>query len=472
MIDKQKLQQEVDKHKFNFGRIFQCKLILALLYDKAFFLQIKDTISPSYFEDEGLSWLVRNILNYYDQYKQIPTFDTINILISGIEDKTLTVLVNRTINEINTYNDNLYQDAQFIKQHSLDFCIRRDVSKQLIELDELIYNSDSLDNIASKVNTIKRTVTIDNNTEHSSNYKQSVNERYKEGAKFREVIPTGWDVIDKIMKGGLGKGELGIIVAPTGVGKSWGLINMAVNAAKLGFNVVYVSLELYTNVINHRFDSVLTGLAIDDLRANKDFVQDKLSQMSGNIFVEYAPTKSLTIDGLKARLEKYISSDIEIDELYIDYGDILKVTGGYKEKRLNLEELFEEMRGLAGELTIPVWTASQSNREGSQHEVVEGYHLAESFAKLNPADFCMSFQRLGKNKKLGVGNCNIIKNRFGDEGDVFLMKTDLSRGYVDLFEESSEQGMEVKFQINEVNEITSKEQNERIQSIINKIRKP
>lgn len=472
MIDKDRLKQEQDKHKFEYGRSFQIKLLLTLLIDKSFFLMIKESLSPSYFEDEGLSWLVQSIDSYYNEYKQVPTIDTLKMLATKIDNDILKILVNRIITEMENIEGELYSDIKFVKKQAKEFCMMRDMTKQIVEIDDGIHQQLSMDEVVERVQGLRRIVAkaTEDSSREVSTYRRSFNERYGPNAVIRDVIPTGFPLIDSIMKGGLGKGEFGIILAPTGVGKSWGLINMAVHAAKLGYNVAYISLELYNKYIERRLDAVLSGIPLDDLEDNQDVVEEAVESLAGEIYVEWAPMKSISIDGIESRLERYEMDGIDIDIVFIDYIDKLKLSGGSKEMRHNLESTYDDARSLAGRKGYPIWSASQANREGSQSDVVQGHNMAEAFSKLNPLDFCMSFQRSPDGKKKGIGNAFVIKNRFGREADTFMMKTDLSRGYMELFTEDSEQGMSMKLQNNEQITKSSPEQSQRINSIVERLR--
>jgi predicted ATP-dependent serine protease len=104
-------------------------------------------------------------------------------------------------------------------------------------------------------------------------YKLNISARYSEAA--RHTITTGWDVIDDLMDGGLAEGELGVVMAPAGIGKSWLLINIGSNAIKAGHTVIHYTLELNENYVGQRYDSVLTGINAQSLKNHQETVEEK-----------------------------------------------------------------------------------------------------------------------------------------------------------------------------------------------------
>ena len=185
-----------------------------------------------------------------------------------------------------------------------------------------------------------------------------VDDRFAEST--RKTVKTGWNVIDDLMDGGLGPGELGVFVAPAGIGKSWGLVNVAANAVKKSLNVIHYTLELSAPYVGLRFDSVFTGIAAQNLKYHVDEVKDCVEKLTGKLVVKYYPTKSATVNTIKAHLDRCQIQGYKPDVIVVDYADLLRGTG--KEIRHELGNIYEDLRGLAGEYEIPVWTASQANR--------------------------------------------------------------------------------------------------------------
>jgi replicative DNA helicase len=226
------------------------------------------------------------------------------------------------------------------------------------------------------------------------NYHKDVATRMSE--MCRNTIPTGWDVIDSLMDGGLGPGELGIVVAPAGIGKSWLLCSLGAKAMKKGKNIAHFTLELNENYVGLRYDCCFTHIDFQEIKHRQDEVEDAIKKIDGKLFVKYFPLKTVSAQSLKFHIERIQAlENVKINEMIVDYADILRPQE--KEKNSNsyseAGNIYEELRQVAGELQIPVWTASQTNRSGGQEDVVQAHNIADSYRKIMTADFVFSVTR-------------------------------------------------------------------------------
>ncbi len=149
------------------------------------------------------------------------------------------------------------------------------------------------------------------------------------------------------------------------------------------------------------------------------------------------PTKSATTQTLKTHLEKLKNRDFSPDMIIVDYGDILKPIFHSKEKRENLETIYEELRAIAQEFECPVWTASQTNRSGINAEVITMESISEAFSKCFVADFIFSVSRTGSDKSNNTGRIYIAKNRNGIDGVVFPIFMDPANVEIKVFSEEA-----------------------------------
>jgi hypothetical protein len=164
-----------------------------------------------------------------------------------------------------------------------------------------------------------------------------------------------------------------------------------------------------------------------------------MQQLRGDLIVKYFPTKSVGVMGLKAHLEKTMMMGKKPDLVIVDYGDLLKINAK-KDKHEALEELYEELRGMAGEYSIPVWTASQAGRSALEEDVIEADKIASSYGKVMVADFLMSLSRKVEDKMSGTGRGHVIKNRFGPDGITLPSKINTNNGQFQFFEPQTTQG--------------------------------
>jgi replicative DNA helicase len=240
------------------------------------------------------------------------------------------------------------------------------------------------------------------------------------------------------MDGGLAPGELGVVMAPAGIGKSWLLINIGANSLKNGKNVIHYTLELNENYVGQRYDSVLTGIPAQNLKNYQDEIENKMKTLNGELTIKYYPTKSVGVMGLKAHIEKSIMLGKKPDVVVVDYADLLKVNS--KDKHEALEELYEDLRGMAGEYQVPIWTATQANRSALEEDVIEADKIASSYGKVMVSDFLMSLSRKVEDKMSGTGRGHVIKNRFGPDGITLPCKINTNNGQFQFFEPQTTQG--------------------------------
>jgi len=149
------------------------------------------------------------------------------------------------------------------------------------------------------------------------------------------------------LHGGLGAGELGILIAPPGYGKSYSLINIACGGVSDGKNVIYYSLELSQLNLGLRADAYFSGFKVDQIINERDLVKKTLNEKRngmGNLIIRRFPTKSKTVAQLKAYTNRLMATGFKADLVVVDYGDLIKPTNYSDEKRHAVESIYEELR--------------------------------------------------------------------------------------------------------------------------------
>lgn len=429
-----------------YGYNFQVKLLATLFRDKPFLQQITDILHPDFFESEANKWIVKSISEYFIEYKNSPTLDVMKVKIDAIDNDVLKASVVDTLKEVVRNFDG--EDTQFVKDEALKFCKNQKLKSAIVDSVELLQRG-NYDEIKFRVDEAMKAGT-DRDIGHE--YMIDIDDRFSETT--RQTTSTGWDVVDDLMDGGLGPGELGVFVAPAGIGKSWGLVNAAAHAVKSGKTVVHYTLELNGAYVGLRFDSVFTGIAAQNLKFYQDTIKEKVAELDGDLVIKYFPTKTATVNTLKAHLDRCTMLGKKPDLVIVDYADLLRGTG--KEIRHELGNIYEDLRGMAGEYEIPIWTASQANRSALDDDVIGAEKIAESYSKIMTADFVISLSRKIEDKIAGTGRFHVIKNRFGPDGITFPSKMNMSNGQIQIFEQASVQGKSTQGQMDQGSEAMRK----------------
>jgi replicative DNA helicase len=296
---------------------------------------------------------------------------------------------------------------------ALDFCKKQKLKEAMIESVKLIQSS-SYEEISKIINDALK-LGLDNNIGYD--YLKDFEERFI--IKSRNPVTTGWKLLDKITHGGLGRGELGVVIAPTGAGKSMALVHLGAQAVMEGLTVVHYTLELQETVVATRYDSCITGYNLDELYKYKEEILEKIKSLDGKLIIKEYPTKSASTQTICNHLEKLKRRGENIDMIIVDYGDLLRPVRYLKERRNELESIYEELRGTAQIFECPIWTASQTNRSGLNAEVITMESISEAFNKCFVADFIFTISRTIEDKSNNEGRAYIAKNRNGPDGIVF-----------------------------------------------------
>ena len=328
-----------------------------------------------------------------------------------------------------TLSSDKEEEDDYIKDEALTFCRRQKIKEGFVKAAHKLKTDDELEEVKTILDEAFKLGSVNSS---GYDYMKDFEKRFE--LKARNAVSTGWPEVDRITSGGLGSGELGVVVAPTGAGKSMALVHLGAKALLNGLNVVYYTLELGDTIVAHRFDSVITGYALKSLFELKDDIYEKLTSTSlGNLIVKEYPTKTASVQTIRNHLESLKSrEDFKPDLVLVDYGDLLKPSTQMKEKRNELEEIYETLRGTAMIHKCPLWTASQTNRGALNAEVITMESISEAFNKCFPADFIISISRTPQDKQNNSGVMFVAKNRNGPDGFVLPMIIDTTRVYLEV----------------------------------------
>jgi len=263
--------------------------------------------------------------------------------------------------------------------------------------------------------------------------------------------------VDEITDGGLAGGELGIVVAPSGIGKSWVLQALGANALRAGMNVMHYTLELNQAYVGLRYGAIFSKIETSMIPDKRDKVKKMIEdQCKGELLIKYYPSKAASVQTIYTHLKTVELMGHSPDIILLDYADLLTDTSGIGELRHQLGNIYEELRGLSGEFGIPVWTASQSNRSSLEENVIGAEKIAESYSKVMTADFVMSLSRKIEDKVANTGRIHIIKNRFGPDGLTFPTTMNTAIGQIEVYESGTSSGMTVQNRMDNGNEYVRK----------------
>lgn len=424
-----------NKNFSKFGKAFQEKVFQSMLTDIQWSAQMIEVMSPEYFDLKYLSFLCTKYFAYYEKYK---TFPTLTILITIIKedlskskDHVLRDQIIEYLHRMKTNPD--IGDLQYVKDKSLEFCKRQAFKDALEQSVELIQT----EKYESVLNIMKEAISVGMPNTAGHNFFDDIEARFVQ--INRQVCPTGLDKIDSqdILRGGLGRGELGVIAANTGVGKSHFLVAMGCSAMRAGKNVIHYTFELSEHDTGKRYDSNLCDIPSNEIIDRKSEVVDKYSKMElGKLIIKEYPTGSASVMTLRNHIEKLTLKGFKPSLVTVDYADVMKSSKAYDSLRHELKLIYTELRNLAVELQIPIWTASQANKDSSKADVVGLENLGESYAKAQVADVVLSISRKPMEKSTGSGRIFVAKNRAGRDGLLFPINIDTAKSKFEILDDT------------------------------------
>jgi DnaB helicase-like protein len=422
-----------------YGQEFQTKCVVAFLNNRTFLEQSLDVVNPSFFESDANQWIVKVISKYFNEYKTLPTVLVLKREADKIEkDDVLKTGVVEQLKAIWHMDKQHPDDLEYVQDEFLMFAKNQAIKNAVLQSVDLLQTG-RYEQIKSLVDKALRA-----GQERNIGLVWKDELLLRASKLSRNTISTGWQCIDRLMDGGLGAGELGCVIAPSGIGKSWILCAIGAAALRAGKTVVHYTFELSQNYVGLRYDTIFSGIESNKVIDNIDLVAGKIEPVPGKLFVKYYPTRSVTVNAISAHIQQLIMSGLKPDLVIIDYADLMRSVDKADARHEELGFIYEEIRGLLGELNIPGWTASQSQRSSLQDDIVEADKIAGAYAKIMVCDFIMTASRKAGDKQTNTARIHVPKNRFGPDGMTFPAEMILDRGIIGVFDENSPDGIRVK----------------------------
>ena len=395
-----------------------------------------EVMNPGFFELSYLEYLCDKFFCYYRKYKCFPTLGLlVTIVKDDLSDKDDVILRDQVIDFLFRLKSSPdLADLGYVKDKSLDFC-KKQAFKDALEQSVDLIETEKFDSVLT---IMRKAVSVGLPSSTGHDFFEDAEARF---VKInRQVCPTGLPKLDAkdILCGGLGRGEIGVVTANTGVGKSHWLVAMGCNAMRAGKNVLHYTFELTEHAVGLRYDSNLCGMPSNQVQDKKEEVLKVYEEQDlGRLIIKEYPTGSASTITIRNHIEKLMLKGFTPSVIIIDYADIMRSTKSYDSLRHELKLIYEELRNLAMDLNIPVWTASQANRESAQSDIVGLENMSEAYGKAMVADVVISISRKAMEKSTGHGRLFIAKNRAGRDGLVFPIHIDTAMSKFEILDEDT-----------------------------------
>jgi hypothetical protein len=405
---------------------YQNRFLNLFITDKDGFPErIIDIIQVEYFESYQ-KILLNYEIEFYNKYREIARFNSLKDIVrqkeKGLVKDHLLGLIDK-LESVEIVNIKHLKDSAyyFFKERSVKNC-----------LFELVKDWKSHDYDSMKVK-LENALKAGEPKETGHHYLRDIEKRLEKD--FRAPIST-MKGLDKYIGGGLAGGEQGIFLAPPGGGKSMALVKAGSTALLDGKKVIYYTLELSEKVVGQRFDACLNQIKIKDVWEYPDIVREnalEIDRFGGQLVIKEFATGQATTNTIMAHLRTLESNEGFIpDIIFIDYADIMKPLANFTEKRHSLTSIYEGIRGIAVELGIPIWTASQTNRAGMNKDKFGLDAIGEALGKAATADLIIGIGRPDEVKVAHEATFGILKNRNGADGFYLPAIFDTQKIFIDI----------------------------------------
>jgi len=403
---------------YSFSDNIQRGILYLIKHDRDFYSQIVGLIKPEYFEFPSYSFIFDRIKGYYDKYKTIPPDDIL------LEDIKKSIPRGQDFSDyeddilqINNIDQSVLDNREFVLDLVEDYAKKQAISHAIKE-SVLLLKENRIAEIEEKV---RQAMLVCREVNVGQIYFDDVDARFhrqfdnKDKKRFKTVFNTHNEFLD----GGLSTKELAMVIAPPGVGKSLYLVNQGVAAIKENKKVLYISLEMAEDKIAQRFDAILTMVPTTRLKeiSSMPTVKDRLTKVKAKyadsrLIIKEFPTGQLTVNQIRALLVQLkLHHDFVPDILIVDYLELLRPNRVIDAEYQAQERIAQELRGLAMENNILVWTATQTNRQGKKVATITDAELGDSYGKIRPADWAISLNQTQDEYDKGRMRVYVVKAR-------------------------------------------------------------
>ena len=400
------------------GQQFQLQLLNQIIVDKDFSHTIIDVIENSYFENKYFKIIIQMIKEYYKKFDHTPSFETLEqVTKSELQQEIASKIVLDTIKKIKDVD---IDGVGFVQEKALKFCKQQELQKVMTKAQKII-DGGEFENYDTLEGLVREALLVGNKDTSMMDVFSNLDQVLEED--YRHPIPMGIPGIDRLLKGGLAKGEIGVILAPTGVGKSTVLTKISNHAYNLGFNVLQIFFEDNPKVIQRKHFTLWTGIHPDDLSDQKEEVFAKLKEidetMDNRLIMKKLPSDTMTMLQIKNQIRKMVADGIKVDMIVLDYIDCVVPDKNLGDEWKSEGSVMRAFEAMCHEMNIVGWTATQGNRASISSEVVTTDQMGGSIKKAQVGHVIISVAKTLQQKEMKLATIAITKSRIGDDGVVF-----------------------------------------------------
>lgn len=427
----------------------QTIILQTIIKNEDFCRKVIPHVKSEYFENEKKP-VYELILSFISKFNKVP-----NVTALEVEFQSSAALNRSDANDILSCIKSIDQgepsDTDWLLNRTEEWCKQRAVTIAIVKSISIIDGKDKKHTEGAIPDILSKALAISFDTNIGHDYLENVDQRYDFYHLQEDKSPFDIELLNTITKGGVSRKTLNIVLAGTGVGKSLAMCHFAADNLRQGKNVLYITLEMAEEKIAERIDANLLDVQIDQIEnLPRDTFKTKVSKIrektQGKLIIKEYPTATAHVGHFRALLDELrMKKDFSPDSIYIDYLNIcassrMKGLGGSINTYSYIKAIAEELRGLAVEFNVPIWSATQVTRSGFGNTDVELTDTSESFGL--PATADLMFALISTEKLEGLNQLMIkqLKNRYNDptQNKRFVVGIDRSKMRLYDVEESAQ----------------------------------
>ena len=402
------------------GYRFQTEFINQILHpaNRKFADRIIDIVHAKYFDNEYFRLIIATIKDYYERFEKIPAWDTLETILKvEIKDKITQEYVFEITKEIRNLE---VEDWEYVQAEALNFCRQQELKRANDKVSKIIEAGD-FGRYEECAEIMKEALSVGSEKDDGTSITEGWDTVLQED--FRHPIPTGISGIDELTDGGLSRGELGVILAPYGVGKTTILTKISNTAYNMGYNVLQIVFEDIPDVIKRKHAACWSGIDLNSLSDNQDkvleVIKERTNGRENDLVIRKFSSEGVTVNHLKSYVRHLISVGFKPDMIVLDYIDCVESTKRYNDEWSGEGNVMRGFESMLAEYNIVGWTAVQGNRSSVSAEVVTGDQMGGSIKKAQIGHFIMSIARTLAQKEGNRATIAVLKSRFGKDGVIF-----------------------------------------------------
>jgi replicative DNA helicase len=403
------------------GFDYQLRFMAQILTDTRFANSIIDIVDPNYFEEPGLRVIAAEIKEAKAKDDIIPDVESIRFrLLEDVKDEYQQKYV---IKQLEKVKEASLHDTLKVQDIAMKFCKQQELKKSIKEIQKII-DKGNIDDYEECESILRKALEHGDNKDDGMAVFDNIEDVLIDD--FRRPIRTGINGLDEYMDGGLSKGELAVILAPFGVGKTTMMTKLANTAMNDGYKVLQIFFEDNPKVIQRKHLSCWTGIELnalalhrDEVRIKYNEVMEKAKETNGMIKLKKFPSDGTTIPIIRQYIRKLIAQGFRPDIVLVDYIDCVQPSKNFDDANVGEGSVMRQFESMLAELDMAGWTAVQGNRSSIKAEVVEADQMGGSIKKGQIGHFIVSIAKTLDQKDNGTATMAILKSRFGKDGIIF-----------------------------------------------------